>query len=146
MDDLLKKIENSIRWKKSAAWCAKRLGIPIKKYIELKETYYERKRETAQKDAETFGDSTVPLNYNSGYNIEKGEGKLTVKCQHEPKNAEEIIKLLKLDITKWKLSQYWNKQMSDHWRISALVTRVKFSENIVFKELPITAPPLAVVC
>jgi hypothetical protein len=135
MNDLLKKIETSIKWKKSAKWCAKKLGIPVKRYIELKGIYHERKRKAAQKNSETFENSTVLLDCNSGYNIEKGEGKLTVNCQHEPKNSDEIIKLLKLDTTKWKLSQYWNKQMSDHWRISALVTRVKFSEQAIFKNL-----------
>ncbi len=34
----------------------------------------------------------------------------------EPKSPEEIIDILNIDTTQWKLSSYWNKQMGDHWR------------------------------
>ena len=33
-----------------------------------------------------------------------------------------------IDITQWKLSSYWNKQMGDHWRVSAMVTKLKDNE------------------
>ena len=42
----------------------------------------------------------------------------------EPKSPEEIIRILKIDITKWKLSTYWNKQHKDYWLISAMVTQI----------------------
>ena len=40
--------------------------------------------------------------------------------------------MLKIDTSEWKLSQYWNKQKSDGWVISALVTKLKIhdAENI----------------
>ena len=47
----------------------------------------------------------------------------------------EIISLLKIDTNKWKLSQYWNKQMGDHWRVSALVTQIKNSDEKHFEDL-----------
>ena len=43
----------------------------------------------------------------------------------EPKSPEEIIRILKIDESKWKLSSYWNKQHKDYWLISAMVTQVK---------------------
>ena len=46
----------------------------------------------------------------------------------EPKSPEEIINILNIDTTQWKLSSYWNKQMGDHWRVSAMVTRIKDNE------------------
>ena len=54
---------------------------------------------------------------------------------NEPKNPNEIIKLLKIDTSKWKLSQYWNKQMGDHWRVSALISKIKESEKSHIEEL-----------
>lgn len=42
----------------------------------------------------------------------------------EPKSPEEIIRILKIDITKWKLSTYWNKQHKDYWLVSAMVTQI----------------------
>lgn len=43
----------------------------------------------------------------------------------EPQSPEEIIRILKIDTTKWKLSSYWNKQHKGYWLISAMVTHVK---------------------
>ena len=42
----------------------------------------------------------------------------------EPKSPEEIIRILKVDTNKWKLSTYWNKQHKDYWLVSALVTQL----------------------
>ena len=56
--------------------------------------------------------------------LDKGEGKISGTFDYEPKSAEEIIELLKIDTDKWKLSQYWNKQMGDHWRVSALISQI----------------------
>ena len=67
--------------------------------------------------------------------LEKGEGKISGTFDHEPKTAEEIIELLKIDTDRWRLSQYWNKQMGDHWRVSALVTQNKNPEEKLFAEL-----------
>jgi hypothetical protein len=43
----------------------------------------------------------------------------------EPRSAEEIIELLKIDTKKWKLSSYWNKERGDGWFISAMVVAIK---------------------
>lgn len=42
----------------------------------------------------------------------------------EPKSPEEIIRILKIDTTKWKLSTYWNKQHKDYWLVSAMVSQL----------------------
>ena len=69
--------------------------------------------------------------------LEKGEGKISGTFDHEPKSAEEIIQLLKIDTDRWRLSQYWNKQMGDHWRVSALVSQIKNPEEKLFQDLEI---------
>jgi hypothetical protein len=58
-------------------------------------------------------------------NLDKGERNLTLVTNREPLNPEEIIKLLKIDTTKWYLAGYWNKQQSIGWRVSANVVRIK---------------------
>tara|TARA_R110000851_G_scaffold100671_11_gene216386 strand:- start:621 stop:1814 length:1194 start_codon:yes stop_codon:yes gene_type:complete len=119
--DLHKKVKESFRWKKGAKYCAKRLNISLDTYIKIRKEIKNKKSLIAEN--------------NTHYNIESGEAKITGVSKNEPKNAEEIIKLLKIDTKKWKLSQYWNKQMSDHWRISALVTQIKETEADHLKEL-----------
>ena len=119
--DLHKKVKESFRWKKGAKYCSKRLNISLDTYIKIRKEIKNKKSLIAEN--------------NTHYNIESGEAKITGVSKNEPKNAEEIIKLLKIDTKKWKLSQYWNKQMSDHWRISALVTQIKETEADHLKEL-----------
>lgn len=116
MNLLESKVLSSLKWKKSIKECAKKLGITIDDYCKIKQKLIS-------------GDEK--LNH---YNLEKGEAKLNCVSLHEPKSPDEIIKILNIDISEWKLSQYWNKQMGDHWRISALITKINNNEK-AFKYL-----------
>ena len=114
MSNIEKKILESLKWKKSPAYCAARLGISEVEYSKI------RKK--------------LRRNYVKGqsskhYNLEKGEAKLDVLVSYEPKSPAEIIKLLNIDSKEWKLSSYWNKQVQDGWRISALVTKIKDNDE-----------------
>tara|TARA_R110001632_G_scaffold6902_1_gene27800 strand:- start:16507 stop:17694 length:1188 start_codon:yes stop_codon:yes gene_type:complete len=116
----LDRIRESFTWKKDKVYCAKRLGISIKKYSHLKKVVRLKDR---------LGDSE------QHHNLENNESRISGISKNEPKSADEIIKLLNIDTTKWKLSQYWNKQMSDHWRISALITKIKETDSDYLKNL-----------
>ena len=125
-EKIIKRIEESFNWHKSPEECAKRIGIPEKEFLRLRKIVNRRRK------GERIANQLVDLpssQYDSGYNLEKGEGRISGVCDHEPKTSKEIIKLLKIDTTQWKLSAYWNKQMGDHWRISALVTLIKKKED-----------------
>ena len=64
-------------------------------------------------------------------NIDKGTAEIKAISLTEPRTAEEIITLLKLDTAKWKLSTYWNKEKSDGtWFISAMVTSITAKEEM----------------
>lgn len=110
MNDLESKIFNLLKSKKSSKKCAEKLGI-------TEELYNEIKHKILNKEKSEY------------YNLEKGEAKLDCITYKEPKSPEEIIKLLKIDTSKWKLSQYWNKQTSSYWKISALVTKLNPEES-----------------
>jgi len=56
-------------------------------------------------------------------NLETGTAEIKGVAFSEPKSPEEIIRILKVDTTKWKLSSYWNKQHKDYWLVSAMVTQ-----------------------
>lgn len=78
-------------------------------------------------------------------NLETGTSKITGISSTEPRTPEEIIKLLGIDTTKWKLSQFWNKEQNSKWLVSALITRLpqeqiiqrSFIEELVNYELPV---------
>jgi len=58
-------------------------------------------------------------------NLEDGTAEIKGIAFAEPQSPEEIIRILKIDTEKWKLSSYWNKQHKDYWLISAMVTHKK---------------------
>lgn len=61
-------------------------------------------------------------------NIGSGEMKVKTLVAIEPRSPEEIIELLKIDTSQWKLSQYWNKEKNGKWEISALCSKLKDEE------------------
>ena len=115
MDSLFEKIKASFKWKKTSDYCAEKLDMTIEDYDKLKNIV---------KSQELLDNSTTSYEYN----LEKGEAKMETISASEPKTPEEIIDILNIDTTQWKLSSYWNKQMGDHWRVSAMVTRLKDNE------------------
>lgn len=134
MKDLKTRVEETIKWKKSNKYCAKKLNIPLDLFMIIKDQVIQEKRnrireEYLKEQREKRG--VIETNID----IEKGEATLSASFDNEPKTPEEIIELLKIDTTQWKLSNYWNKQMSDHWRVSALVTRIKQSEENFLENL-----------
>ena len=115
MESFIDKIKGSFKWKKTSEYCADKLGVTIEDYELLKSWV---------KSTELLENS----NSSYEYNLEKGEAKMETISSSEPKSPEEIIEMLNIDITQWKLSSYWNKQMGDHWRVSAMVTKIKDNE------------------
>lgn len=119
--ELLKKVKKAFYWKKSSKETARRLGITEEEYLNLRQ---ELNLEYNNK----------PSNSTYEYKQDLKSGITTYKLTSstEPKTPEEIIELLKLDSTKWKLSSYWNKQQSNGWLVSAQVTQVKETYQDMF--------------
>jgi hypothetical protein len=134
MNNLKQKVLESLKWKKHPIYCAAKLNVTEKQYIKLKKEVLQE-RKVAKKKNKFFDKAANKAQMVESINLEKGEGTISGTFDYEPKSSEEIIKLLKIDTTKWKLSQYWNKQMGDHWRVSALVSQIKNPETQLFEEL-----------
>lgn len=120
MTNLEKKVLESFKWKRNSSYCAKRIGITVSSYNKIK------KQLKAKPNPK----------YNSKVDLDNGSATYSIDCAVEPKNPEEIIKLLKIDTKNWRLSNYWNKQINNGWRVSALVTQIKEStEEKLIKDL-----------
>ena len=124
MSSLIDLVRQSLKWKQSAKICAERIGIDIEDYLALKDQLTEEHSGPAV-------DSIVEHHTN----LVAGTQKIEAISTSEPKSAEDIIKLLNIDTTKWKLSQYWNKQKKDHWLVSALISQIKPTEVDVLAEV-----------
>lgn len=114
---LLEQVKQSLTWKKSNYYCATKLGISVEKYKELKRqlNFYKEQIEPIVKN------KVIEFKEN----LDEGTAEIKGLSTTEPRTPEEIIKLLKIDTTKWKLSSYWNKEKRDGWMVSAMVTAIK---------------------
>ena len=139
--NLKEKVKNALKWKKNSEYCAERLGITEEEFDKIKKEIYAEQKEKRKEEREM---GYVTDDCTSSYDMENGQGKITGISNTEPKSPEEIIQILNIDTTQWKLSQYWNKQMSDHWRISALITKLKNDDTAHIEQLS-NGVPLVVV-
>ena len=115
MDSLFDKIKQSLKWKKTSEYCADKFSMSVEDYDKLRNIV---------KSQELVDEGIIT----SSFDLEKGEAKMSAISSAEPKSPDEIIKILNIDTTKWKLSQYWNKQKGEHWVVSALVSKIKATE------------------
>jgi hypothetical protein len=127
-----KNFVKTLTLKKSNLYCAKKLGISEEEYVAMKRKYRENKN-----------DKFVTIKENKiiefSENVNEGTANIKGFSITEPKSAEEIESILKIDKTKWSLSSYWNKQhknskQEDYWIISAMVVKKK-ENDIVFENL-----------
>ena len=123
MSFIKSQVRETLKWKKSPEYVSEKLGISLKEYKRLKKEVLKERKQDRNK-TKFFNKAADNAQLVESIDLEKGTGKLSGTFDFEPKSAEEIVKLLKIDTNQWKLSQYWNKQMGDHWRVSALVTKV----------------------
>jgi hypothetical protein len=108
------KVYGTLKWKKSDEYCATKLGISLEEYKKIK-----------QKVLETPPPKITHKIIEFKEDVENGTAEIKGISSTEPRSAEEIIQLLKIDTNKWKLSSYWNKETHSGWYISAMVTQKK---------------------
>lgn len=129
MSQLKNKVLESLKWKKGPDYCAKRIGISIAEYSRIKQQF--KKKKPSYKASGNYNKEKNSVSCD----LEKGEMRYNFVSDKEPKSPEEIINILKIDTNEWKLSSYWNKEMGDHWRISAMVTKIKNKDENLLKNL-----------
>ena len=142
--NLIAAVYSGLKRKRSAESEAIRLGISLKEYLKIKQRIVHTIEQHSDQiddfiiaEAEgnnteklTSSDETVTKVHEIHEDLETGTAKITAIACEEPRSAEEIIKLLNIDTTRWKLSQYWNKEKGSRWVVSALITRLPEEEKI----------------
>lgn len=61
-------------------------------------------------------------------NMDKGTLEVSSVLSDEPRSPQEIIDIHKVDESIWKLSQYWSKEKSNGWLVSAMFVQKKTGE------------------
>lgn len=124
---LLQKLEKVLRWKRSKSFYAERLNVSE---LEIKELLRElRNKETELESANYIGeleDVIVKINNERGTLESKRESSF------EPKNDLELAALHKIDLSKYKISNYWTKQKPNGtFTSSVFATLLKIEDDVI---------------
>ena len=131
-EHLLSELESLLSWKKSKAFYAEKLGIS-EEYLEtllneLKEKPIIETKSTQSKEV----------------NADKGTLKSTIELDFEPKTDIELAALHKIDLSKYKISNYWSKLRTDGKFTSSILATLRQvdkdlsrQKNILLNELKV---------
>lgn len=109
--DLLLQLEQLLSWKKSKKFYAEKLGITEQEVSDLLKEIRGKEISPAQDTYEEFVQSLEE--HYTKVNNEKGTLESTLQIDFEPKSDLELAKLHKINLDKYKISNYWTKQKSN---------------------------------
>lgn len=131
-DDILEKLQQLLKHKKSNLYYADRLGVPVEEIEELRKglkthgSYYS----VVDPDYKVPSFVTTSTSFDTRVNEEKGTRESTIECDYEPKAIEDLAKLHKIDLTRYKISTYWSKLKSNgKFTSSVLASLIKEEEK-----------------
>jgi hypothetical protein len=108
---LLEQLEQMLHWKKSKKVYAEKLGVTEEMVDELLKELRERDR--VRDDAEVAHYIDVLEEIVVKVNNEKGTLESTIETNFEPKDDLELARMHKINLDKYKISNYWTKQKSN---------------------------------
>lgn len=114
---MLERLQKLLNYKKSKAFYADKMGITVS---EVEGLLDEIRGKTPDNQLVIEFDEECKK-----INKEKGTLESTVISGFEPKDDQELAKLHKVDLTKYKISSYWTKQRGDKFTSSLLCTLIK---------------------
>jgi hypothetical protein len=92
---MVNRLQQLLPQKQSKAWYAIKLGVPLETVHHL---FKELRGEKQEKTEET-----------KRVNVDKGTIESTKETTFDPKTVEELAKLHKIDLSRYKISNYWSK-------------------------------------
>lgn len=107
----LAQLEKLLLWKKSRKYYADKLGITEDEVSDLIEQL--KNKEAIRNEAETASYIGALEEQIVEVNNDKGTLRSTIESDFDPKSDEELAKLHKIDLSKYKLSSYWSKLKSN---------------------------------
>lgn len=112
-------LQKLLKQKKGKGYYASRIGVSEREIDRLlQEIKNSREKELSFSDEWELWASTH-------VNVEKGTLESSKLTDYEPKGADELAKLHKVDLNKYKISSYWTKKKGDKFESSLLCTLKK---------------------
>ena len=100
--ELLVKLEQLLKLKKSKAYYADRLSTTEEEVTNLISQIRNKDK-----------NEEIPSEVTKEVNNDKGTFKSIIELDYEPKSDLELAKLHKIDLNKYKISNYWSKLKSN---------------------------------
>lgn len=114
--NLLSQLQEMLPWKRSKKFYCVKLNI-TEEYLE--ELLKELKNQIKPNMKEEFTEKTTRVNE------EKGTLESTLEVTFDPQTIEELAKLHKIDLSKYKISNYWSKLKSNGKFTSSVFATLK---------------------
>ena len=144
---LLDQLQQMLHWKKSRKFYADKLGISESDVDELLKEI--RNKEDVRNEAESGNYISALEELVIKVNNDKGTLESTIESSFEPKDDVELAKLHKINLEKYKISNYWTKQKPNGKFFSSVFATLrqpkdytpedfaKFLENYTPKEVTV---------
>ncbi len=115
-DEILQKLHQLLSHKKSNSYYATKLGVSVGEIEELRKQIKPGKMSVhyysvVPEHGETVSDLIITTTSSSTkVNVDEGTFESTVESDYMPKTVEDLADLHKIDLTRYKISNYWSKQ------------------------------------
>jgi hypothetical protein len=130
--NLLLQLKQMLGWKKSKKVYAEKLGVTESEVDELLKEL--RNSEINGNDAESGNYISALEEMIVKVNNEKGTLESTIETTFEPKDDLELAKLHKINLDKYKISNYWTKQKSNGKFTSSIFATLKKPEDYTLED------------
>lgn len=137
-EKLLDRLQQLLSHKKSKKYYCEKLNI-TEDYLE--ELLKELKNQETEEQFEDLNELTTHVN------VDKGTIESKIEVSFEPKTVEDIAKLHKIDLNKYKISSYWSKLKTNGKFTSSVLASLKkvesdlvLQKDILIKELMSKSP------
>lgn len=118
---LLDKLQQLLRQKQSKTFYSAKLNISIEKVDELLRELKEKEKNNTLEDLEEFEDEVVTKKVN----VEKGTLESVRETTFDPQEVDELAKLHKIDLSRYKISNYWSKLKANGKFTSSIFATLK---------------------
>ena len=126
-NELLHQLEQMLHWKKSREFYAEKLEVTEEVIDELLKEL--RNKERVRDSAEIGNYVNILEELVVKVNNEKGTMESTIESSFEPKSDIELAQLHKIDLNKYKISNYWTKQKSTGKFTSSVFATLKQAKD-----------------
>lgn len=130
LQDLLPQLEKLLTQKRSHQFYADRLGITTD---EVKDLIKELRNKDRQED-EIEEDSEDFFYFEQKVNNDRGTLESRAETDFEPKSDEELAELHKVDLSKYKISNYWSKLRPNGKFVSSILCTLIKVDNSLEKQ------------